>query len=101
MEDKSQFNATGGDSTELAKIASAFSEKIEAAGYDVGIYANRNWFTNYLTDPVFDNWVRWVAEYGVSQCQYGGEYGMWQLFERRPRERHRAIPPMTRADAST
>lgn len=79
MEDKSQFNATGGDSTELAKIASAFSEKIEAAGYDVGIYANRNWFTNYLTDPVFDNWVRWVAEYGVSQCQYGGEYGMWQL----------------------
>ena len=79
MEDKSQLNATGGDSTELAKIASAFSEKIEAAGYDVGIYANRNWFTNYLTDPVFDNWVRWVAEYGVSQCQYGGEYGMWQL----------------------
>ncbi len=61
MEDKSQFNATGGDSTELAKIASAFSEKIEAAGYDVGIYANRNWFTNYLTDSVFDNWVRWVA----------------------------------------
>ena len=79
MEDKSQFNATGGDPTELAKIASAFSEKIEAAGYDVGIYANRNWFTYYLTDPVFDNWVRWVAEYGVSQCQYGGEYGMWQL----------------------
>ena len=28
---------------------------------------------------MFDNWVRWVAEYGVSQCQYGGEYGMWQL----------------------
>lgn len=79
MEDKSQFNATGGDPTELAKIASAFSERIEAAGYDVGIYANRNWFTYYLTDPVFDNWVRWVAEYGVSQCQYGGEYGMWQL----------------------
>lgn len=79
MEDKSQFNATGGDPTELAKIASAFSEKIEAAGYEVGIYANRNWFTYYLTDPVFDNWVRWVAEYGVSQCQYGGEYGMWQL----------------------
>lgn len=79
MEDKSQFNATGGDPTELAKIASAFSERIEAAGYDVGIYANRNWFTYYLTDPAFDNWVRWVAEYGVSQCQYGGEYGMWQL----------------------
>ena len=79
MEDKSQFNATGGDPIELAKIASAFSERIEAAGYDVGIYANRNWFTYYLTDPVFDNWVRWVAEYGVSHCQYGGEYGMWQL----------------------
>lgn len=79
MEDNSQLNATGGDPTELAKIASAFSEKIEAAGYDVGIYANRNWFSKFLTDPVFDNWVRWVAEYGVSQCQYGGEYGMWQL----------------------
>ena len=83
MEDKSQFNATGGDPTELALLDMGAPLGISREGlertFPRGIYANRNWFTNYLTDPVFDNWVRWVAEYGVSQCQYGGEYGMWQL----------------------
>lgn len=62
---------------ELGEIASAFCETIESAGYEAGIYANTDWFTNRLTDPVFENWDRWVAQYNTA-CTYSGSYSMWQ-----------------------
>ena len=58
-------------------IAEAFCETIEEAGYEVAIYANKNWFTNYLTDSRFDQWDKWVAQYNT-ECTYEGEYTMWQ-----------------------
>lgn len=61
----------------LGEIAAAFCETIEEAGYEAAIYANTDWFTNRLTDPVFDNWDRWVAQYN-SECKYTGSYNMWQ-----------------------
>lgn len=61
----------------LAAIAKTFCDKIEAAGYPVGVYANLNWWNNYLTEPVFENWHRWVAQYNTS-CHYTGNYGIWQ-----------------------
>lgn len=61
----------------LGEIAAAFCETIEAAGYQAGIYANTDWFTNRLTDPVFDNWEKWVAQYNT-ECTYTGSYSMWQ-----------------------
>ena len=61
----------------LGEIASAFAKKIEDAGYQVGIYASYSWFQNYLTDPVFDQWERWVARYNT-YCGYNKPYSMWQ-----------------------
>ena len=62
----------------LANMASAFCDKIAAAGYTPGIYANTSWWNNYLTDPVFDQWERWVAQYN-SKCSYTrGSYRLWQ-----------------------
>lgn len=62
----------------LANMASAFCDKIAAAGYTPGIYANTNWWNNYLTDPVFDQWERWVAQCN-SKCSYTrGSYRLWQ-----------------------
>lgn len=63
--------------TEIAAIAQTFCDTIESAGYDVAIYANKDWFTNYLTDSRFDQWDKWVAQYN-SRCTYDGEYIMWQ-----------------------
>ncbi len=77
MEDASQLNATDGDPEALAAIASAFCDKIQDAGYSVGVYANKYWFDHYLTDSAFDNWTRWVAQYNTT-CSYDGDYGMWQ-----------------------
>ena len=63
--------------SEIAKIAKAFCDTIESSGYDVGIYANTDWFTGYLKDPVFNNYKKWVAQYNY-KCTYSGSYTMWQ-----------------------
>ncbi len=54
----------------LGQIAVAWCSAIQAAGYNVGIYANTDWFNNVLTDEVFsketmaaNQWSRWVARY--------------------------------------
>ncbi|MEY8460688.1 InlB B-repeat-containing protein [Eggerthellaceae bacterium 24-137] len=54
----------------LGQIAVAWCGAIQAAGYNVGIYANTDWYNNVLTDEVFskenmaaNKWSRWVARY--------------------------------------
>lgn len=63
----------------LANLAKSFCDKVSAAGYRVGVYSNLNWWTNYLTSPVFDNssWSRWMAQYNY-KCDYKKPYDMWQ-----------------------
>ncbi|MFR1365018.1 cell wall-binding repeat-containing protein [Lentihominibacter sp.] len=61
----------------FGKIAETFCNKINAAGYPVGVYANLNWWNNYLTDSCFDKWYKWVAQY-YHTCEYKKEYAMWQ-----------------------
>ena len=63
----------------LGEIAKTFCDKISDAGYKVGIYANLNWWNNYLTSSVFNNpdWSKWVAQYN-SYCDYEGKHDMWQ-----------------------
>lgn len=76
MEDSIQANLSA---SERGTIASTFCNIIQNAGYEVGIYANRNWWENYLTDLAFNNssWHKWVAQYN-SSCTYAGNYTMWQ-----------------------
>ena len=77
MEDKKQLKGT--NSATRGAIAKTFCNAITAKGYKVGIYANLNWWNNYLTDKAFNNskWYKWVAQYN-SQCGYKGTYQMWQ-----------------------
>lgn len=62
---------------DLAAIAKTFCTTIESAGYQVGVYANLNWWNNYLTNSVFSQWSRWVAQYNY-QCDYKGSFDIWQ-----------------------
>ena len=71
MEDNSTLGS------DHAAIASTFCSRILAAGHPVGVYANLYWWNTYLTDPCFDNWHRWVAQYN-STCHYTDAYAMWQ-----------------------
>ena len=65
------------NSAQIAEVAKTFCDIIENAGYTVGIYANKDWFDNFLTDSYFDQADKWVAQYN-SNCTYKGEYTMWQ-----------------------
>ena len=61
----------------LLNIARLFCTTIEGEGFEAGIYANLNWWNTYLTDPAYDQWDRWVAQYNT-ECDYEGDYSMWQ-----------------------
>ena len=68
-----------GRQTGIASRAQVFCNRISAAGYEPGFYANLNWFNNILTDSVFksSSWDHWIAQYN-SQCDYTGNYSFWQ-----------------------
>ena len=68
-----------GRQTGIASRVQVFCNRISAAGYEPGIYANLNWFNNILTDSVFksSSWDHWIAQYN-SQCDYTGNYSFWQ-----------------------
>lgn len=75
--EKAPYDQSSLSTETLGNIAETFINKVEAAGYDTGVYANKNWFVNILKDSRFNNWDRWVAQYN-SVCDYSGDYTIWQ-----------------------
>lgn len=73
------------DGTQSVAVRNAkiFIEKVEAQGYEVGIYANENWMNNVIKGA-FDGRSLWVAKYGVNDGykhtppKISGSYDMWQ-----------------------
>ena len=53
MEDNSTLGS------DFGAIAQTFCSTVQNAGYTVGVYANLNWWNNYLTDTRFNQWHRW------------------------------------------
>lgn len=74
-----EYSNWQGDLTpsQYAEIATVFCETVGAAGYKVGVYSNLDWWNNRLTDPCFDRWYRWVAQYN-DECEYQGTFHLWQ-----------------------
>lgn len=73
-EDKKQAKLSKAYLTEITK---EFCETMEKAGYYVGIYSNKSWFTDQLNDSKLNAYDKWVAQYN-DKCTYKGNYGMWQ-----------------------
>lgn len=66
-------NGTQKGAIERARV---FGEIIEKAGYWCGVYANLNWWENYLVG--LDEFTKWVAQYN-NVCEYKGSYlDIWQ-----------------------
>ena len=74
IEDKIQANL---DKNFLKDIITTFCNKIEANGYYVGIYANKNWLENKIEDSLKERYAIWIAQYN-KKCTYNGKYHMWQ-----------------------
>ena len=77
VDGQNQYRFIEGGAQTFAEMASTFASVLQDSGYGVGIYANLNWWNNYLTDPAFSQWDRWVAQYKTA-CSYEGEYSAWQ-----------------------
>ena len=62
----------------LTNQCNEFAKILTNAGYEVGVYANLNWFENYLEAKEFNSNISvWVAQY-YKECEYEGEYDIWQ-----------------------
>jgi len=63
----------------LTNICIAFNTIIEKAGFWAGVYANLNWFNNYLNkDELKRRYTCWIAHYKSGNECYKGEYDIWQ-----------------------
>ena len=54
-----------------------FCRTLEDLGYYVGVYANTNWFNNYIDTPRLTAYDKWVASWGTQRPSIEG--GMWQF----------------------
>ena len=79
MEDADGYKAKrGGISRQLATdICRIFCERLTAAGYTAGIYANKDWAVNRLDMTQLSKYTFWLAQYN-DKVTYTGKYDMWQ-----------------------
>lgn len=62
---------------ELVNIVKHYCEKIESAGYYVGIYASLSTLNGILNDERLNKYDKWVAEW-AKDFSYRGTSGLWQ-----------------------
>ena len=65
----------------VSAIMRAFLEKVEAAGYFVGLYGSASSLTTHTADDIKSRYTIWLAHW-VNQTSYGGAYGIWQHSEK-------------------
>lgn len=64
LEDSSQLHL---GKTKITEIAERFCETIKKSNYRAGVYANLNWFNNYLDyDKLKGKYSIWLAQYNFS-----------------------------------
>lgn len=75
--EESSVAALGKD--RCTEMALAWCEAIEAAGYRAGVYANTNWWRNYLDlESIGDWYVVWCAQWSTSRPSISG-VDIWQF----------------------
>lgn len=76
MEDNSIMNLSKDN---LTNICIAFNSVVEANNKLAGVYANLNWFDNYLNKNIIKSkYTTWIAHYTSGDDRYQGEYDIWQ-----------------------
>lgn len=64
--------------TNVSNIIRAWLNKVEAAGYWVGLYMSRAFLEAYVEDDIKTRFAIWLAEYDVKKPTYKGAFGIWQ-----------------------
>lgn len=77
MEDKSTEKL---GKAKLTAFAKRFCEAIKAKGFKAGVYANQNWFINYLDCKALHDagYSIWCAKYSENKPNIAADYDIWQ-----------------------
>lgn len=75
LENESQFQL---GKKRVSELIRAFLERVEKAGYWVGLYMSKSQLENYVDDDIKSRYCIWLAQWDVSKPTYGGAYGIWQ-----------------------
>lgn len=59
------------------EVCRTFCETVEAAGYNAGVYASKNWLNKNLNTEKLSDYYTWLAEY-KGNATYEGNYDFWQ-----------------------
>lgn len=74
VEEQKQF-ALGRE--KISAIIRAFLERVESAGYYVGLYGSSSSLKTYTAEDIKSRYTIWLAHW-VNQTNYTGYYHMWQ-----------------------
>ena len=66
------------DKNTRTRIARAFCETIQNAGYKPIVYCNVYWAYNYLNMSELSAYDTWIASYRDNNPGYNGKYSIWQ-----------------------
>lgn len=75
LENEAQFKF---GKEKVSALIRAFLERVEQAGYWVGLYGNLSSLTYYTTDDIKKRYSVWLAQWDVNKPTYTGSYGIWQ-----------------------
>lgn len=77
MEDKS---IAGLGKATLTAYAKRFCEAVKAKGFKVGVYANQNWFRNYIDVKALHGagYSIWCAKYSDAEPNIAAPFDIWQ-----------------------
>lgn len=65
----------------ISAIIRAFLEKVESAGYYVGLYGSKSSLSTHTADDIKNRYTIWLAHW-VNQTNYSGAYAVWQYSEK-------------------
>ena len=74
LEEKKQFDL---GKEQVSAIMRAFLNRVESAGYFVGLYGSASSLTTHTADDIKSWYTIWLAHW-VDQTNYSGAYGIWQ-----------------------
>lgn len=74
LEEKKQFDL---GKEKVSAIMRAFLEKVEKAGYFVGLYGSASSLTTHTANDIKSRYTIWLAHW-TDQTNYSGAYGIWQ-----------------------
>lgn len=78
LEEKKQFDL---GKEKVSAIMRAFLEKVEKAGYFIGLYGSASSLTTHTADDIKSHYTIWLAHW-VDKTNYGGAYAVWQYSEK-------------------